>query len=148
MKRILTVLLAALLVLSLSLPVFAEVSPTPGNKPNAEVKTSDPNAGTVEKEDLGDGRFRFTAKPAPGHDFQGWEFETDGEIEIEGDPSSPDIIVKVTKDVTATAKFTESEDKKGDDSSTSPTTGDITLVVVAVVVTLAGAAFFCKKIFA
>ncbi len=141
MKKVLTLVLAVLLVACIPLTAFAVVSPAPGTEPKVSVESDDPNHGTVKKEKRSDGKYEITAEPADNYEFDGWVFTPDsGYTFVAGDKKSPSIIVDITGDIDIVANFKLK-------ANVAPPTGDYSvLFVLAAVITLAGAAYAYKKI--
>ncbi|MBQ2825103.1 MAG: hypothetical protein IJF19_02405 [Clostridia bacterium] len=171
MKKVVSLLIAVLLLACAVVSVSAEISPTaptivkdtiivdaivvPDNAGSVEPSIDNP----FEYEVNSDGTVKLVASSMEGFKFSHWEFIT-GEFDIiEGSLTSPTLVIKPKGDsnIRAYANFvkedadtTEPDSKpavKPDDDDKSPTTGDITpVVVVSAVVLLAGiAAVVLKK---
>lgn len=173
MKKVVSLLIAVLLMACAVVSVSAEISPTAPTIVKdtiiIDAVVVPDNAGTVdpsidnpfEFEVNSDGTVKLVASSMEGFKFSHWEFIA-GEFDIiEGSLTSPVLVIKPKGDtnVRAEAHFVKVDDTtpstepdskpavKPDDDDKSPTTGDITPVVaVSAVVLMAGiAAVVLKK---
>ena len=165
MKKVVSLLIAVLLMACAVVSVSAEISPTAPTIVKATIIIDavvvPDNAGSVtpnidkpfEYEVNSDGTVKLVASSMDGFKFTHWEFITGDFDIIEGTLTSPVLVIKPTGDanVRAEAHFvkedasvpaTEPDSKppvKPDDGDKSPTTGDSTPVVVVSAVLLMAA---------
>lgn len=173
MKKVVSLLIAVLLLACAVVSVSAEVSPTAPtivkDKITIDAVVVPDNAGTVtpsidepfEFEVNSDGTVKLVASSMEGFKFSHWEFITGDFDIIEGSLTSSVIVIQPKGDanVRAEAHFVKADDTTPvtepdskpavtpDDGDKSPTTGDVTPVVVvsAVVLMAALAAVVLKK---
>ncbi len=154
MKRVVSILVALLLMCCAVASVSAEISPigttakdqiiidaipVPDIAGNATPDINNPGKVEINSGEV----ITLTATPKDGYKFSHWEFAY-GEFDIiEGSTTTPTIVIKPTgnDDVRAYAHFVkEGEDvtvpssgtvPKPDDGPTSPTTGENSIVYVA-----------------
>lgn len=164
MKKVLSVLVAVLLIAISALPAFAASvdSPKPTTA-NYDIKVvTDTDGGDYDFEytsdvlDDGTQTVRFTAKPDPGYEFAGWTFEGDYDI-ISGDLNSTVIELSISSDIKAIPLFKKAgSDDKGtdggkviiDDGTKSPQTGDVAMfsIIAISALALAAAVVATKKV--
>lgn len=101
------------------------------------------NPGKVQKGT--DGTSTLTATEEGGT-FVKWELQCDYDI-VEGSLTSKVLVIRPKTDVHAIAYFKEANKDAGkkDEGSTSPKTGDMSMVFIAVMLLAAGAAVFAVK---
>lgn len=171
MKRVLTIMVAVLLIAVSVMPAFAAESvdsPTP-TKANYQITIVQADGGTMSYtfvtpvgED-GKQTVHFSAKPNDGYTFAGWTFE--GDYSLLGNATDAELDVVAGSDIKAVPAFTKvggDDTKKTDDtskttdnskkdttvdtSSKSPKTGSNEFVFVAIAsVALLGLVFVAKK---
>lgn len=148
MKKIMSVVLALILVSVMSVSAFASVSPT------APVE-KDYDGGTVtyEKDPDKDNEYTFTATSKDGYNFIGWEIEGNYEIvsgSLDGSPITIRLPSGVTfEDVYVEPVFKKVKDKtttKKDDDKKSPGTGDSMALAVLAVAALGGIVVSKKRL--
>lgn len=151
MKKIVSALVALMMVACLSVTAFAAVSPS------APIhKDYDGGTATFEK-DTNSGAIILTAKNRKGYKFLKWEINGNYEI-VSGSLDSKTITIKFVsadsevqlKDVDATPKFEKvpgaaTKPTKGDDDKVSPGTSDNGLGVMALAVLALGGVVISKK---
>ncbi len=135
MKKIIALALALVLMLAISVPVFAEDSPeNPGEKFNVTVNGS--HASYTKNED---GTITFTTDDESA--FKGWVIEGKYEI-VSGSLDSPTLVVRPLSDLKAT--LNGEKVPSGDDKS--PATGNNPAVfAILALCSLAGAAYATKR---
>ena len=101
------------------------------------------NPGRVRKGSRGTSTLTATEE---GGTFVKWELQCDYEI-VEGSLTSKVLVIRPLTDVHAIAYFKEANKDAGkkDEGSTSPKTGDISMIFIAVMLLAAGAAVFAVK---
>ncbi len=170
MKKVVSLVIAVLLLVCGVVSVSAEVSPTASvvdTKITIDVVVVPDNAGTAtpsidnpyEYIVGSDGTVTLQASTNDGFKFSHWEFIT-GEFElVEGSLTSPTIVIlpKGDTNIRAYAHFAEKDADvtepssqtpgKPDNGDKSPTTGDITPVVVvaSAIMLMIGVAVVLKK---
>jgi hypothetical protein len=171
MKRVLTIMVAVLLIAVSVMPAFAESvdSPTP-TKANYQITIVQAEGGTASYSfvtpvgEVGKQTVHFSAKVDDGYTFAGWTFE--GNYSLLGNASDTELDVVVGSDLKVVPAYTKNggDTKKTDDtskttdnskkdttvdtSSKSPKTGSSEFVYVAIAsVALLGLVFVAKKSF-
>ena len=154
MKKIVSLMLALLLVAGVSVVAFAAGSPVqPATKFEVAVSNANSNNGTVEKVVNEDGTITLTVKLADGAKFAKWVINGDYEI-VEGSLTSTTIKIKASADLkveasyegsNTTAEPADSTDDSANGSSVSPKTGAPVASVAVVLFAAAGVAVVSKK---
>ncbi len=146
-KRTIAMVIAAILMIA-CIPVLSfanSPSPTPEDKYTFEVKSDNPNAGTVVKTRISQDKWKVVATPNSGYKFVKWEIVS-GDSDFDPDKETNTVIVTVNADTVVKAVFSE-KGSEGDKDPEAPETGySIALAVFACVSSLAGAAFVAKKL--
>ncbi len=110
LKRTIAMLIAALMIVA-CVPVLSfanSPSPAPQDKYTVEIKSGNPNAGTVKKSRIDQDRWRIIATPNEGYTFVKWEVAGGAELsDIEFDPNTTTatVVVTVKKDAEIRAIF-------------------------------------------
>lgn len=153
MKKVFALMLALVIVASLAVSVSAATSyssPVPVSYYNIStsvVGTGSANGDPIKVEANTDGTSTLTASEVSGGGaFVKWELTGEYDI-VEGSLTSKVLVIRPKSDVKGVAYFKEAgkDTGKKDDSSTSPKTGDMTLLFVSVMLLAAGTAVFAVK---
>ena len=149
MKRIIALLMAVMLVASVAvISVAAKDSPTPVTyySMTAEAVGAGEASVSPAKVEIGsNGTATFTATEKGGK-FQKWELHCEYDI-VEGSLTSATLVIRPKSDVHGIAFFEggDKKDGKKDDGSTSPKTGDMTIVFATLMLVALGAGVFAVK---
>ncbi len=147
MKRIVCLMLALVMVFAVSAVAMAAGSPEAEPQYSCELKNDNANAGSVKKELTGTDTYTLTATPVEGKKFAGWTISGNYTI-VSGSLTSEVIVVKLTSDIVATAKFNEAG-LSGDGSGNAPETSDnFGLMLLIGALSLAGVGVATKKVIA
>lgn len=104
MKKLLSVVMALVLVLAIPFAASAVQSPTGTVKYSVIVLTSDKDAGSASKNVSDDGSVTLTAAPNSAHKFTGWEIS--GKYTLKsGSLNDATIVIAPTSDIVAVATF-------------------------------------------
>lgn len=155
MKRIIAILLASVMMLSMVVTVFAAdaefISPGADDFYNVVAKVKDDKGGSAstDKPTVPVGEVAtLTAKEDDGFEFIGWTFT--GEFDwVEGDANSKVIVIRPKSDVVFIAAF-EGEGPDKDTDKESPVTGYMggaVVMVLALSMGIAAAVYTGKKYF-
>lgn len=152
MKKLFALMLALVLIASLAVSVSAvsHDSPTPVSYYDVStsvVGTGEAGADPIKVVVNSDGTSTLTAVEVEGGGaFVRWELVGEYEI-VEGSLTSKVLVIKPLSDVKASAVFKDAgkDTGKKNDSSTSPKTGDMSMIIVTVMLLAAGAAVFAVK---
>lgn len=164
MKKLVSVVLALVMIFALTATVAAEISPTPKEHYNIVVEydpsdgslgTADSDKKTVEVDAVGeDGEVKLTAVEKGNGEFVKWTIEGDYEI-ISGSLTDPVLVIKPKSDIHAIAYFTQpgstpdspSKPSNPDEGTSSPKTGDPLWIVLGLSILALGlGAVAVKKI--
>lgn len=147
MKKIVVLLMVAVMLFAVAAPVFAVESP---DKPGTEfsvtidVITDGGNASKVVNED---GTVVLTATPDENYKFVKWDISGEYEI-VSGTLTGSPITIKPVSDVTVKVSFDGKQAVKPTDA-TSPETGVQTvssdIFAILMLVSVAGAAYAIKR---
>lgn len=147
MKKIVCLVLALVMVFAVSAVAMAAESPEATSQYSCELKNDNANAGSVKKEVTATDTYTLTATPVDGKKFAGWTISGNYTI-VSGSLTSEVIVVKLTGDIVATAKFNE-KGLSGDGSGNAPETGDNAgLLLLIGALSLAGLGVATKKVIA
>ena len=166
MKKLVSVVLALVMIFALTATVAAETNPSPTPKEHYNIVveydpsdgslgTADGDKKTVEVDAVGeDGEVKLTAIEKGNGEFIGWTIDGKYEI-ISGSLSDPVIIIKPLSDIYALAKFVQpgstpdspSKPSNPDEGTSSPKTGDPLWIVLGLSILALGlGAVAVKKI--
>ena len=147
MKKVLSVLLVALMLVTVFSVAVAAEYPSPSDRDYYTVEviveggggTAAADVVTVPKGDT----TKIIAKPASGYEFAGWTIIGDYEF-VEGDANSATIVIRPKGDVKVIAKF-KGAGTAVDNRPTSPTTSAVdntsaVIVIMAIVISFSAAA--------
>ncbi len=164
-KSVFSIMIAVLLLMFSSIPVFAADSPSADLTIDVQINPSRGGTGTYEFEsDFGAGEnggtlVHFEAKANDGYTFSNWTLEGNYTV-VSGSLNDSSFTVEAFSDLVATPSFTENGNSGGgssaggsvnvpidsNTSSTSPQTGDNNLLLFAgAVVVLAACGVFVVK---
>ena len=162
MKKLVSIVLALVMIFALTSTVAAEVSPVGkdhytiivGYDPaDGSLGTADSDKKTVKVDATGkDGEVTLTAEQRADGEFVEWVI--DGEYEIvSGSLTDPVLVIRPLSDIEAIAKFTHpgstpdtpSKPAKPDTSESSPKTGDPLWFVLGMAVLALGAGVVAVK---
>ncbi len=147
MKRIISLLIALIVLFSISTVAMAVDSPVATTQHACELTNDNANAGSVKKEVTATDTYTLTATAVTGYKFAGWTISGNYTI-VSGSLTSEVIVVKVTGDIKANATFSVSG-LSGDGSTSAPETGDhMGIVLFICALSLAGVGVATKKVIA
>lgn len=149
MKKIIALVLALALVLSL--PVFAFAEGSPSGDPEYRVQIINVDGGTATGEKNADGSYTVTVTVKDGYKFNKWTIEGDYEL-VDCDIDDETVTFTYSSDITITPVYTKEGTSSGagsvDTGSGSPDTSDnnsYTLVAVSLLAVIAIAGVFLLK---
>lgn len=140
MKRIISLVLAMLVLAVAAIPVFAADSPEEKQEYTINVVSSDNSRGTVTKTLNADGTVTLTASPIT-HEFSEWVIT--GEYELaSGKLTDKTIVVKLLSDASAAANF------NGKAIGGSPQTGTsaVPALMLLSLISAGAALYSCKRL--
>ena len=146
-KRTVAMIIAAIVIVA-CIPVLSlatSPSPYPDDLYTFELKSDNPNAGTVSKERIGQDKWKIVATPNQGYEFVKWEL-VNGDVDFDSNATTSTATVTVNEDTVVKAVFNV-EGGGGSGEPIAPPTGySIALAVFACVSSLAGVVFVAKKL--
>ena len=148
MKKIAALLLALTMVFAMAISVSALASPKPVEYFNINVTidgTGNAMAQPYKIEKGSDDTVTLSVTD-DGAGFVKWVISGDYTI-VSGTLTSKTLVIKPESDISAEAVFADGKGapKSGNDSNTSPKTGDMTAAVVLMMVLAMGAGVLCVK---